>query len=70
MTLFLTPILTQTKVVTINGGTNVDLYSQAGSPSYPLYIYAYVNSPVSSTSSSTPALKTGTGWSQIGRAHV
>jgi hypothetical protein len=34
----LCPILRPTKVVNISGGSNIDLYSQAGSPNYPLNV--------------------------------
>ena len=35
--MLLTPVLGTVKVVNINSGTDVNLYSQAGSPAYPLY---------------------------------
>jgi hypothetical protein len=52
-----------TQVINISGATNnVNLRTQAGSPAYPLNLLAFINSAVGSTSTATPALDTGTGW--------
>ena len=61
--MFLALLARPTKVVTIsNAATNVNLYTQAGSPTYPLNLLCFINNTVTSNSPSTPAFDVGSGW--------
>ncbi len=52
-----------TKVVEINStSNNVNLFSRASAPSYPLTIICQINSNISSNAVNTVAFETGTGW--------
>ena len=53
-----------TKVIQITSPqTNYDLRVQSGSPTYPLNIICIINATISGTTSTSPAFRTGTGWS-------
>lgn len=62
--MILLPImLRQNKIVNINSSTNnVNLYTLSGSPAAPVNIYCTVNASISSSSNTTYAFQTGTGW--------
>jgi hypothetical protein len=52
-----------TQIVNISATTNnVNLYTTAGSPTFPLNLLCFINANVGSSSSATPAFQTGTGW--------
>ena len=52
-----------TQIVTISTTeNNTDLYSKVSSPTFPLTLICFINANVGSTSNSTPAFRTGTGW--------
>jgi len=52
-----------TQIVTISSTeNNTDLYSKANSPAFPLNLLCFINANIGSTSNTTPAFRTGTGW--------
>ena len=52
-----------TKVVTLSAAANnINVFTDAGSPAYPLNLLYFINAAVGSSSNSTPAFRTGTGW--------
>ena len=58
--MFLGFLARPTKVVTIsNAASNYNLYTAAGSPTYPLNILAFINASVTANSPSTPAFDVG-----------
>jgi hypothetical protein len=62
--MFLAIAVRPTKVVTISSPTSdVNLYTRAGSPSYPGNVLCFINAALTASANTIPALRTGTGWS-------
>lgn len=62
--MFLAIAVRPTKVVTISSPTSdVNLYTTAGSPSYPGNVLCFINAALTASANTIPALRTGTGWS-------
>lgn len=60
--MFVVPLPRPTKVVKISASANnVDLFTQASSPAYPLSVFCFVDANVASSNSSA-AFNTGTSW--------
>ena len=84
--MFLSVLMRPTKIVSIDTTlNNVNLFTQADSPSYPGNIICFINADIGSTSNLTASFQTGSSWKpgswiyiknnntitgEIGRAHV
>lgn len=52
-----------TKIVKISSANSeVNLYTLSGNPSFALSLFCVINANLSSSNTSNPALRTGTGW--------
>ena len=61
--MFLAPIVRPSKIIFISTETqNVDLYSQAGAPTYPANILCFISANVTASTPTKPAFRTGTSW--------
>ena len=61
--MFLAPIVRPSKIIFLSTETqDVDLYSQAGAPTYPANILCFISANVTASTPTKPAFRTGTSW--------